>query len=87
MAALSWLLIPILATVVASAWSSWASRRKTGIPDSAGVAGYARFREAMERSRGDETAEVGRPVGAGSTPEPITTAAGSTPDGPVRTAK
>jgi hypothetical protein len=87
MAALSWLLIPILATVVASAWSSWASRRRTGIPDSAGVAGYERFRAAMERSRGDETVEVRSPVGVASGAEPIATGAGSTPDGPARTAE
>lgn len=50
MAALSWLLIPVLAVLAATVWSSWASRRRTGIPDADGVAGYERFRAAMERS-------------------------------------
>ncbi|MGW1195007.1 hypothetical protein ACWD4B_03965 [Streptomyces sp. NPDC002536] len=49
MAALAWLLIPVAAAVVAALWGSWAARnRKTG--DVSELAGYARFREAMERS-------------------------------------
>jgi hypothetical protein len=84
MAALSWLLIPVLAAVVAGVWGSWASRRRTGIPDSAGVAGYERFRQAMERSRADEVAEA-TPV---DTPaEPVKTAAAPGPDGSARTAE
>ena len=48
MAALAWLLIPVGAVIVAAVWGSWATRnRKTG--DVAELAGYARFREAMER--------------------------------------
>lgn len=48
MGALLWLLIPVGAGLVAAAWSSWALRnRKTG--DVAELAGYARFRDAMER--------------------------------------
>ncbi|MFJ6747170.1 MULTISPECIES: hypothetical protein [unclassified Streptomyces] len=48
MGALLWLLIPVLAALVAAGWSSWALRnRKTG--DVAELAGYARFREAMEK--------------------------------------
>jgi hypothetical protein len=83
MAALSWLLIPILAAVVAGVWGSWASRRRTGIPDSAGVAGYERFRAAMERSREDGVEET-----FGADPvEPVTTAPRPTPDGPARTAE
>lgn len=85
MAALSWLLIPILAAVVAGIWSSWASRRRTGIPDSAGVAGYERFRAAMERSRGEETAADGT-IRAEAV-EPVATAPVPTPDGPARTAE
>ncbi|GAA2602040.1 hypothetical protein GCM10009863_14260 [Streptomyces axinellae] len=50
MAALAWLLIPVAAVVVASLWGSWAGRRRTTTPDAAGVAGYERFRAAMERS-------------------------------------
>ncbi|MBT2385217.1 hypothetical protein [Streptomyces sp. ISL-11] len=49
MAALVWLLIPVAAAVVAVLWGSWAARnRKSG--DVAELAGYARFREAMERT-------------------------------------
>lgn len=83
MAALSWLLIPILASVVAGVWGSWASRRRTGIPDSAGVAGYERFRAAMERSRG---AGAEGTFGTESV-EPATTAPQPTPDGPARAAE
>ncbi|WP_428814970.1 hypothetical protein SALCHL_004457 [Streptomyces albus subsp. chlorinus] len=50
MAALAWLLIPVVAAVAASLWGSWAGRRRVKTPDAAGVAGYERFRAAMERS-------------------------------------
>ena len=49
MAALAWLLIPLFAVVGAAIWGSWAQRNKT-IGDVAELAGYARFRDAMERS-------------------------------------
>ncbi|WMX45159.1 hypothetical protein [Streptomyces roseicoloratus] len=49
MAVLAWLLIPLFAVVGAAIWGSWASRNKT-IGDVAELAGYARFRDAMERS-------------------------------------
>ncbi|MFF7713961.1 hypothetical protein [Streptomyces sp. NPDC007988] len=49
MAALAWLLIPLFAAIGAAIWGGWASRnRATG--DVAELAGYARFRDAMERS-------------------------------------
>ncbi|WP_370421299.1 hypothetical protein AB8O64_23980 [Streptomyces sp. QH1-20] len=48
MAALAWLLIPVAAAVAAALWGSWAARnRKVG--DVAELAGYERFRAAMER--------------------------------------
>ncbi|WP_030264221.1 hypothetical protein [Streptomyces violens] len=48
MGALLWLLIPVLAALGAVVWSTWTTRyRKAG--DVAELAGYARFREAMER--------------------------------------
>ncbi|MEU9120478.1 hypothetical protein AB0C96_11555 [Streptomyces sp. NPDC048506] len=48
MGALLWLLIPVGAGVIAAVWSSWALRhRKTG--DVEELAGYARFRDAMEK--------------------------------------
>ncbi|MEV5505971.1 hypothetical protein [Streptomyces orinoci] len=49
MAALAWLLIPVVAAAAAALWGSWAARnRKAG--DVAELAGYEKFREAMERS-------------------------------------
>ena len=65
MAALAWLLIPVAAVVVASLWGSWAGRRRTTTPDAVGVAGYERFRAAMERP--DE--EVLTPASAGVRPD------------------
>ncbi|UQA93214.1 hypothetical protein [Streptomyces halobius] len=48
MGALLWLLIPVVAALVAVFWSTWAmSNRKSG--DIAELAGYARFRAAMEK--------------------------------------
>lgn len=48
MGALLWLLIPVGAGLIAAVWSSWALRhRKAG--DVAELAGYARFRDAMEK--------------------------------------
>jgi hypothetical protein len=47
-AALAWLLIPLVAAVAAAIWGGWAARtRSTG--DSASLADYERFREAMEK--------------------------------------
>jgi hypothetical protein len=83
MAALSWLLIPIMAAVAAGVWGSWASRRRTGIPDSAGVAGYERFREAMERSRVEE--QVGG-FRAEPPAEPVVTGVSAAGDPSARTA-
>lgn len=70
MAALLWLLIPLAAAVVASVWGGLAARRRTVVPDVDGVAGYERFRQAMERS--------GRVPAAATTP--------GTTDGPAREA-
>lgn len=77
MAALAWLLIPLFAVVGAAIWGSWASRNKT-IGDVAELAGYARFRDAMERSHTIASASS-RPehepaaAGAAPTPAPSTT--------------
>ncbi|MEU0689449.1 hypothetical protein [Streptomyces uncialis] len=52
MAALAWLLIPLFAALGAGLWGTWATRnRRTG--DGPELAGYARFRAAMEKSRSD----------------------------------
>ncbi|MFI8518676.1 hypothetical protein ACIGEZ_12745 [Streptomyces sp. NPDC085481] len=60
MAALAWLLIPLFAVVGAAIWGSWASRNKT-IGDVAELAGYARFRDAMERSHPTAASASARP--------------------------
>ncbi|MCX5385537.1 hypothetical protein [Streptomyces sp. NBC_00083] len=49
MAALAWLLIPLFAAVGAAIWARWAARDRTS-GDVSELAGYSRFREAMERS-------------------------------------
>ncbi|MER7666346.1 MULTISPECIES: hypothetical protein [unclassified Streptomyces] len=49
MAALAWLLIPLFAAVGAAIWGSWAQRNRT-TGDVAELAGYARFRDAMEKA-------------------------------------
>ena len=54
MAALAWLLIPLFAAVGAAIWGSWAARNRT-TGDVAELAGYARFRDAMERTPGSGT--------------------------------
>ncbi|MCH0541333.1 hypothetical protein I3F58_17550 [Streptomyces sp. MUM 203J] len=51
MAALVWLLIPLFTIVGVAMWSSWASRNRT-TGDMAELAGYARFREAMDQHAG-----------------------------------
>ncbi|MFI6346585.1 hypothetical protein [Streptomyces sp. NPDC050560] len=52
MAALAWLLIPLVAAFGAGLWGTWAGRsRRTG--DGPELDGYARFREAMEKSHSD----------------------------------
>ncbi|MDX6355977.1 MAG: hypothetical protein QOF98_2880 [Streptomyces sp.] len=68
MAALAWLLIPLAAAVVAALWGRWAARhRSTG--DGASLAGYERFRTAMEtgalgeEQAGDEESPRGPVVG------------------------
>ncbi|MBC9726357.1 hypothetical protein [Streptomyces sp. TRM68367] len=50
MGALVWLLIPLLAAIGAGLWGSWAHRSSKARGDGPELDGYARFREAMERS-------------------------------------
>ncbi|MEW2129529.1 hypothetical protein [Streptomyces sp. NPDC005435] len=45
------MLIPVVAAVVASLWGSWANRTRRARSDGPELDGYARFREAMEKSR------------------------------------
>ncbi len=80
MAALAWLLIPLFAVVGAAIWGSWASRNKT-IGDVAELAGYARFRDAMERSHPvpPEAAHPAFPDSARPEREPAAAATAVTP--------
>ena len=50
MASLMWLLIPVVAAVGAGLWGTWAGRNRHKTGDVSELSGYARFREAMERS-------------------------------------
>ncbi|MFC4331221.1 hypothetical protein ACFPC0_26265 [Streptomyces andamanensis] len=50
MGALAWLLIPVVAGIAAGLWGSWANRTRRIRSDGPELDGYARFREAMERS-------------------------------------
>ncbi|WP_330459720.1 hypothetical protein OIB37_24305 [Streptomyces sp. NBC_00820] len=53
MAALAWLLIPLVAAVAAGLWGSWVNRTRSVRGDGPELDGYARFREAMEKSPPD----------------------------------
>lgn len=50
MAALAWLLIPLVAAIGGGLWGSWVNRTRRARSDGPELDGYARFREAMERS-------------------------------------
>ncbi|MCX5375989.1 hypothetical protein [Streptomyces sp. NBC_00091] len=49
MASLAWLLIPLFAAIGAAIWGSWAARDRTQ-GDISELAGYARFREVMDKA-------------------------------------
>lgn len=60
MASLAWLLIPLFAAIGAGIWGSWAARDRTQ-GDISELAGYARFREAMDKAdRADDAADQAR---------------------------
>ncbi|MEU3370950.1 hypothetical protein ACFYM2_24250 [Streptomyces sp. NPDC006711] len=61
MAALAWLLIPLFAAVGAAIWARWAARNRT-TGDVSELAGYSRFREAMEKSRSGHDAVEAAPA-------------------------
>ena len=50
MGALVWLLIPLVAAIAAGLWGSWANRTRKVRSDGPELDGYARFRDAMEKS-------------------------------------
>ncbi|MFF5250541.1 hypothetical protein ACFY4K_00580 [Streptomyces leeuwenhoekii] len=49
MAALAWLLIPLVAAIGAGVWGSWANRTRKVRGDGPELDGYARFCAAMEK--------------------------------------
>ncbi|MDX5567573.1 hypothetical protein PYK79_35630 [Streptomyces sp. ID05-04B] len=49
MAALAWLLIPLVAAIGAGLWGSWANRTRRARRDGPELDGYTRFRAAMEK--------------------------------------
>ncbi|MCQ4042889.1 hypothetical protein ACFOSC_03295 [Streptantibioticus rubrisoli] len=50
MAALAWLLIPVIGAVAATVWAGWAGRTRRTAGDVHSLAGYERFREAMAKT-------------------------------------
>jgi hypothetical protein len=73
-AALAWLLIPLVAGCAAALWARWAAHgRTTG--DGASLAGYERFRQAMQTPAPPPAAADGPDAGGDSD--------GDSPHGPV----
>lgn len=56
MGALAWLVIPVVAAIAAAVWAGWAARAPRATGDGASLAGYERFRQAMERNSGGPAA-------------------------------
>ncbi|MFJ8042982.1 hypothetical protein ACIRBX_21055 [Kitasatospora sp. NPDC096147] len=50
MAALAWLIIPVVAALCAMVWAGWAARTPRATGDPASLAEHQRFKAAMERS-------------------------------------
>ncbi|MFH9087980.1 MULTISPECIES: hypothetical protein [unclassified Streptomyces] len=50
MGVLVWLLIPLVAAIGGGLWGTWANRTRKTRSDGPELDGYARFREAMEKS-------------------------------------
>lgn len=65
MASLVWLLIPLFAAIGAAIWGSWAARDRTQ-GDISELAGYARFREAMDRADRADRARTNEKAHSGS---------------------
>lgn len=82
MGALVWLVIPAVAVVAAAVWGRWAGRRRiTG--DGASLAGYERFRVAMEKAppgTAGEPAAAGQQNGPAADPDPARDPAPATAD-------
>ncbi|MER6399051.1 MULTISPECIES: hypothetical protein [unclassified Kitasatospora] len=50
MAALAWLIIPVIAALFAAVWAGWAQRSPRATGDPASLAEHRRFMAAMERT-------------------------------------
>ncbi|MEV0533105.1 hypothetical protein [Kitasatospora sp. NPDC050463] len=50
MAALAWLIIPVVAALFAAVWAGWAQRAPRATGDPASLAEHRRFMAAMERT-------------------------------------
>lgn len=68
MAALVWLLIPLVAAIGAGLWGSWAGRNRKATGDGVELAGYSRFREAMERPAVMERSDIMKRAADGEKP-------------------
>jgi hypothetical protein len=75
------LLIPLAAAVAAAIWGRWAARRRT-TGDGASLAGYERFRQAMQTSSAAPAAAGGPSVSAVDNDGPPD-GEGDSPRGPV----
>ncbi|WP_037913001.1 hypothetical protein [Actinacidiphila yeochonensis] len=69
MGALVWLLIPLAAAVSAALWGRWAARRRT-TGDGASLAGYERFRQAMQATTPPPAGGAGPAPSDGPAPAP-----------------
>ena len=58
MAALAWLIIPLVAAIAAAFWGRWAGKHRT-TGDGASLAGYERFRAAMENAAAQNAEQTG----------------------------
>ncbi|MGW6917473.1 hypothetical protein ACWGB8_27115 [Kitasatospora sp. NPDC054939] len=50
MAALAWLIIPVIAALFATVWAGWAQRKPRATGDPASLAEHRRFTAALERT-------------------------------------
>ncbi|MFF2041197.1 hypothetical protein ACFVVX_12270 [Kitasatospora sp. NPDC058170] len=53
MAVLAWLIIPVIAVLLAALWAGWAQRAPRATGDPASLAEHRRFMAAMERTTAD----------------------------------
>ncbi|WP_030057921.1 hypothetical protein [Streptomyces pyridomyceticus] len=56
MGALAWLIIPVVAVLLAALWAVWAQRAPRATGDPASLAEHRRFMAAMERTTAGSTA-------------------------------